>query len=351
MNDTKLTLRQKAILTFLEKNPRISRLDIQKGISGQFLFAKITVIRDLNFLVKIGLVVGLGKGRGKIYKLSVEHPLLSYVDLRQYFSKDPDERKDIFKSFQFEIFRKLTNLLTDQEKKDIDGINNEYILRTKRIDETIYKKELERFIIELSWKSSKIEGNTYSLLETERLIKERVEAQGHSQEEAAMILNHKQAFDVILKHKESFRRLDIGDIESLHSILTKDLGISSGFRKNLVGITGTSYKPLDNEWQIREALEKTVKLVNEISHPFEKALITTAMIAYIQPFADGNKRTSRMIANAILMAFNYCPISYRGIDEIEYKEALILFFEKNNLYHFKRIFIDQFKFSAKTYFS
>jgi Fic family protein len=74
------------------------------------------------------------------------------------------------------------------------------------------------------------------------------------------------------------------------------------------------------------------------------------MIAYIQPFEDGNKRTSRMVSNAILLAFGICPLSYRSIDEAEYKKAVILFYELNNISYFKQLFIEQFRFAVNNYF-
>jgi Fic family protein len=97
-------------------------------------------------------------------------------------------------------------------------------------------------------------------------------------------------------------------------------------------------------------MEKTVTSINTTHHPLEKALIALAMIAYIQPFSDGNKRTARMLANALLLAHDYFPLSYRSIDENEYKQALILFYETNNLFHLKRLFLDQYTFALKTYF-
>jgi Fic family protein len=212
------------------------------------------------------------------------------------------------------------------------------------------RRELERFTIELSWKSSQIEGNTYSLLETEELIKNRKEAKGHDKSEAIMILNHKSAFDTILEKRDNFKKIDILDIRSIHSELVKGLEIKSGIRESGVGITGTKYLPLDNKWQIEEALNKLVDHTYKINYIPEKALIHLAMIAYLQPFTDGNKRTSRMISNAILLTNGYFPLSYRSVDEVEYKKALILFYEQNNIYHLKRIFLEQQQFAIDNYF-
>jgi Fic family protein len=91
-------------------------------------------------------------------------------------------------------------------------------------------------------------------------------------------------------------------------------------------------------------------LVNSKANIFEKALLVLVLISYIQPFEDGNKRTARIISNAILMNAGFCPISFRTVDSIEYKKAMLVFYEQNNITPFKKIFIDQFEFAVKTYF-
>ena len=125
---------------------------------------------------------------------------------------------------------------------------------------------------------------------------------------------------------------------------------SSGLRNHPVGITGSQYLPLDNEWQIRESLDQTVDLINQTKDPYTQALIAICMISYIQPFADGNKRTARMLGNALLLSQDLLPISYRTVSEVVYKDALIVFYEQNTLAPFKQIFIDQVKYANQTYF-
>ncbi|WP_337992856.1 Fic family protein [Flavivirga sp. 57AJ16] len=83
---------------------------------------------------------------------------------------------------------------------------------------------------------------------------------------------------------------------------------------------------------------------------FEKALLALVLISYIQPFMDGNKRTARIVSNAILINYNYCPLSFRTVDSIDYKKAMLLFYEQNNISNFKNIFIEQFEFAVRTYF-
>jgi Fic family protein len=132
--------------------------------------------------------------------------------------------------------------------------------------------------------------------------------------------------------------------------LVKDLDITRNIRNRRVGISGTNYKPLDNEFQIKEALESMCDLINSRNNVFEKALLTLVLISYIQPFSDGNKRTARIISNAILINNHFCPISFRTIDSIEYKKAMLVFYEQTNISPFKKAFIGQFEFAVNTYF-
>lgn len=348
MNET--NPRQQYILNLINKKTTIGRLAIEEEIEKVYPASKPTVARDLALLLKKGLIKTSGKGKNTVYFAYANNPLLREFNIDQYFLLDPDQRSDVKKTFNFDIYQHLTNIFSEKEKADIQDMNKSFPRESQKIAPDIYQKELERFIIEFAWKSSKIEGNTYSLLDTETLIKQKVEAHGHSKEEATMILNHKQAFDFILKNKGDFKTISISKITELHNCIVHEMGITTGLRSHGVGITGTTYLPLGNKWQIQEALEEMVKVLEKVTFPLEKALIAGAMLSYIQPFADGNKRTSRMLANAILLAQDFYPLSYRSVDETSYKEALILFYEQNSIFVLKNIFIDQYKFALQTYF-
>lgn len=143
--------------------------------------------------------------------------------------------------------------------------------------------------------------------------------------------------DFILSQPEYFNDLTVFKILELHSIVSENLGISKGMRASPVCIIGTIYKPLGNQHQIVDAMQLLITTLNSLEHPFERAFVTVLMTSYIQPFEDGNKRTSRILANTILMSENYCPLSYRSVDEVEYKKAMILFYEQNSAEYFKRI--------------
>jgi Fic family protein len=217
------------------------------------------------------------------------------------------------------------------------------------VSAAIQKKELERLVIELSWKSSKIEGNTYTLLDTEKLILENKEAPGHAHSEAQMILNHKDAFNFVREHTTFFKTLSRTHIEELHAILVKDLKVGKGLRKQMVGVIGSVYQPLDNLHQVREGLNALVEAVARVQTPYAKALVALCGLSYLQPFEDGNKRTARLLANAILLAYACAPLSYRSVDENEYREATLVFYEINSIVPFKKIFIDQYVFATRTY--
>jgi Fic family protein len=350
MNETKTTPRQKFILNIVNESTGVKRVDIEKKVETLYPASKPTIARDLASLVRDGVIHVKGSGRSVVYAPAQKNPLLRRFDLDQYFALEPDERTGAKQAFDFSVFSHLANLLTQDEIERIEQKNRSFTRETSQLDRTIYLKELERFIVELAWKSSKIEGNTYSLLETETLIKDSVEARGKSRGEAIMILNHKKAFESILLGRDDYRSISLAKITELHEVLTQDLSISTGIREQAVGITGTAYKPLDNKWQIIEALEKMIQAINGTHYPLEKALIASALISYIQPFADGNKRTSRMLTNAILIAHDFFPLSYRSVDEETYKKALILFYEQGSLYSLKQIFLSQYRFALETYF-
>ena len=350
MNETILTNRQKSALNIISQSNGISREDIQMLLEKVEPVSRPTLIRDLNVLLDKKLIQVEGKASSTRYFSTENNPLLRYFDLETYFKLDPDLRVGAKKSFDFDVLKHLKNLFSEVELKEIRDISKSFSNKVSELSFDIYKNELERFIIELSWKSSKIEGNTYSLLETEELIKKGVSAEGHSKDEVIMILNHKKAFDTILKNRDDFSQLSVSKVNQLHNIIVQGLNINTGIRNEAVGITGTVYKPLDNKFQIEDVVRETLNIINDDKISLEKAFIASVMFPYIQPYSDGNKRTSRMLVNAILVAGDNYPLSYRSVDIDEYKKALILFYEQGSLFHVKKIFLEQVIFAYRNYF-
>lgn len=345
-----LSYRQERIIEILQKTSNISISEIKESLQANI--SQITLNRDLAKLVRDGLIEKSGIGRAIRYQLSTKYLLFAPINIDSYFDKEIDFRRGM-KQFNSKIFNVIENsdLFTSEENKKLNNWQTKYLNNIENLTPTIYQKELERLTIDLSWKSSQIEGNTYSLLETEQLLVQKIEAKNKSKEEASMLLNHKEALQYIAhKPKELVNPIRISTIEDIHSILTKNLNIDKNIRSNIVQITGTTYTPPDNEFQIREYLQKVCDLINSKENSFEKALISIALISYIQPFADGNKRSGRIMGNAILMENNNCPLSYRSVDPLDYKKVMLLFYEQNNLSAFKDLFMKQYEFAVNNYF-
>lgn len=338
------------ILQYLHYHPLSKRSEINSGLISPL--GERTLKRIIAECVEKGLIEISGKGPATRYKLTPQAHVTMPLHLDTYFDKDIDERQEQ-RSFNFELIREIlpkVQLFTQEELDTLYDAQKRFTDHLAEMTAVEYRKEMERLGIDLSWKSSQIEGNTYSLLETERLLKEKQTANGKTKEEAVMLLNHKDALDFILDVPDYLTQLSLPRIEEIHALLVKELGVERSIRHRRVGITGTNYQPLDNEFQIREALEDTCQLINSKTDVFEKALLALLLLSYIQAFTDGNKRTARIISNGILIANNYCPISFRSVDSIDYKKAMLMFYEQNNIASFKQIFIDQFLFAVKTYF-
>lgn len=339
-----------SIIEFIKLHPSSSSSEIHQGVNRTVSYASVR--RVIKRLVDEQLLVVSGKGRSIRYTLSPSFDMSRSIDIDSYFSKEIDERS-IVSSFNFELFDLLqvsSSLFTPDEAVHLEELQGGFSQNYAELSVNARRLEMERLGVDLSWKSSQIEGNTYTLLETERLLKDAQEATGKSRSDAVMLLNHKDALDFILENRDYLEELSVNKLENIHSILIKDLPIDRNIRTRRVGITGTNYCPLDNEFQIREALEAMCQLVNSVRGVFDKAFLVLLLISYIQPFNDGNKRTARIVANAMLIAHDFCPISFRSVDSIDYKKAMLLFYEQNNYRAMKDIFIAQFEFAVKTYF-
>lgn len=338
------------LIAYITEHPAASSPEIFAPFDGQYSYP--TIKRALRKLVEQRALNVTGEARATRYSVNALHGLSTMIDVDDYFLREIDERNarvDFNHDLITVLLPQLT-LFSDEERKENKRLLYEFRDRITRYSFMQFKGEFQRLAIDLSWKSSQIEGNTYSLLETERLLLNKETAAGKTQDEAIMLLNHKTTLDFLLDHQNYVQPLTVAAIEDIHSMLIRDLHVSRNIRNRRVGISGTNYRPLDNEFQIREALEQMCALVNSKTDSLEKALLVLLLISYIQPFADGNKRTARIISNAILMNEHYCPLSFRTVSPLDYKKAMLIFYEQNNVSAFKRIFMEQHAFAVDTYF-
>ena len=225
------------ILQYLHYHPLSKRSEINSGLVSSL--GERTLKRIIAECVEEGLIEIVGKGPATRYKLTPQAHVTMPLHLDTYFEKDIDERQ-VQESFNFELIRDIlpnVQLFTSDELSTLHDAQDKFRQHLSEMTEIEYRKEMERLGIDLSWKSSQIEGNTYSLLETERLLKEKQKASGKTQEEAIMLLNHKDALDFILDVPDYLTQLTLPRIEEIHALLVKELGVERNIRHRRVGIT------------------------------------------------------------------------------------------------------------------
>lgn len=345
-----LSKKQQAIIDFVRANQPVKRDVIHKGVTVKM---GESTIRRLLLDMTPKLIKANGEGKARTYSISNAYELFVPIDLEAYYKLLPEER-NAKKSFNLDLIPKVLSkaeLFTKEEMEHLNDLHNKYIKNIAPLSKSEYKKELEILAIDLSWKSGEIEGNTYTLLETEMLLKYNELAEGKKQDDATMLLNHKHALDFIIAQPDYLKPLTIASIEDIHSILIKSLGVERNIRQRGVNVGGTDYKPLSVNQQIVEVMQQMCDLVNAKQNVFEKALLLLVLTSYIQAFNDGNKRTARIISNAILMEYGYCPLSYRSVKPSDYKKAMLLFYEQNNLTELKKIFVSQYEYAVNKYFN
>jgi len=265
------------------------------------------------------------------YKVNYDK-LLTTV-LADKLLEDDNRPKSIF---NHELIAWLGSL--DKQKYQLLMGNDKWSLKFVGQQKQMSAKELEYLTVELSWKSSALEGNTYTLLDTQLLLLEGIKAKNRTEFETQMILNHKNAVAFIVEHKDLFAgNIEFRTIEELHRIIGYNLGIEAGVRKKLVRITASNYEPLANPRQLRENADNILKIINKAPSSFIKALLALALIPYLQMFEDGNKRTGRMLANAILISVASSGFSLRKTDARRLALAYLSFYEFNSILALSKI--------------
>jgi len=219
---------------------------------------------------------------------------------------------------------------------------------------TMARQVMGRLLIELSWASSYLEGNTYSLLETERLISFGQAAEGKDALETQMILNHKQAIEFLVESAEEigFNRYSVLNI---HGILSDNLLPNSEacgrLRQIAVGIGGSVYTPLSTPQLLDEYFQLALDTAAAIADPFEQAFFSLVHLSYLQPFEDVNKRVARLAANIPLLKHNLCPLSFIDVPKRSYVEGILGVYELNRIELLRDVFVWGYERSVKRYLS
>ena len=214
------------------------------------------------------------------------------------------------------------------------------------------KQILHRLLIDLSWNSSRLEGNTYSLLDTKRLIAFGEVAEGKKQLEAQMILNHKDAIEFLVGSAEE-TGINRHTILNLHALLANNLladpEATGRLRRIAVGIEKSAFHPLEMPQLIEECFDQILATAEAIQNPFEQAFFVMVQLPYLQPFDDVNKRVSRLAANIPLIKTNLTPLSFTDVPVKTYTQAMLGVYELNRIDLLKDVFIWAYERSALRY--
>ncbi len=217
---------------------------------------------------------------------------------------------------------------------------------------TFAKDILNRLLIDLSWASSRLEGNTYSRLDTERLIAQGQVAEGKDTVETQMILNHKEAIEYLV-HDAERASLTPETVIALHAFLSNGLmadPMAEGqLRQRAVGIEGSVYLPLASPQGIQDIFGFVLEMAAEIEDPFEQAFFLMVHLPYLQPFEDVNKRVSRLTANIPFIQHNLCPLSFIDVPQQAYVDGMLGVYELNQVELLRDVFVWAYGRSCQQY--
>lgn len=288
-----------------------------------------SIQRALERLVENNLIVRSGPTNSPSY--SIHYPTLVTTEFPATILEDEGRPGSVFN-------HGLINWLEKASVNELASLSNDLSLRATTKGSKLTAKELEYLTIELSWKSSALEGNTYTLLDTQLLLTEGVKAKGRTEFETQMILNHKDAITFITENIDLFNKtIRFSTVEELHKIIGRNLGISSGVRKRLVKISASNYTPLSNPQQLRENADRILEIISHQSDPILRSLLALSLVPYLQTFEDGNKRTGRMLANAVLISTAGRGFSLRKVGARELALAYLALYELNSIKPLSRI--------------
>ena len=300
-------------------------------------FPERTVRRWLAEFVDEGRLVRTGRRRGTRYETSrvdVHEGIFSpgalevLAQVRQpLFARPPV-------SYNFDWFDSYApNSTSYFDPTRLAALANQGLSRFDQEPAGTYARQIyNRLLIDLSYNSSRLEGNTYSLIDTERLVLEGTRADGKLDEEMVMILNHKEAIRHLV---DNATRLEVAydEICTLHYLLSDGLvpvSYAGKIRDQGVRVGGSTYVPLENERMLLRQLSAVAEKAAAIVNPYEQSLFLLVHVAYLQAFSDVNKRTSRLCANIPLIRHNRVPLSFNLVEKDDYASAMIAVYELND---------------------
>ena len=330
--------------------------------------ARRTAQRLIAKLIASGQISAQGEGRARRYfgtAIQAETSTLdtdsfpSFIplsadsrDILAYINQPPEARKPVGyqRDFLDTYQPNATSYLPESLRRQLHRMGK----TTDALEPagTYSRAVLNRLLIDLSWASSHLEGNTYSRLDTRQLIEHGKAAQGKAAIETQMILNHKTAIELLVENIESaeFNRYTL---MNLHSALAENLlpnpADEGRIRQHAVDIGKSTYRPLSTPQQIEDTLEVLLSKANQITDPFEQSFFMMVHLPYLQPFADINKRTSRLAANLPLFRANLCPLTFLDVPEQAYSRATLGVYEMTRVELLRDLYVWAYERSTQEY--
>jgi Fic family protein len=337
----------------------ISKLGEKASIEELFMqlpdIPKRTLQRYLAELVEEGKLEAQGKGRARRYLLLAgpkDWRSVAGMEVIRLIQQPLMARKPVGYQRRFlESYRpNIDYFLPVSARKQLHILGNS--LEGEAPAGTYARQILGRFLIDLSWASSRLEGNTYSRLDTQNLIEFGRLATGKDKQEAQMILNHKAAIELLVENAEQirFNRYTFLNLHStLSAYLLGDSSAEGRLRRIPVQISGTVYQPTGVPQLIEECFDRFLELAEAIEDPFEQAFFVMVQLPYLQPFEDVNKRVSRLGANIPLIRRNLVPLSFVDVPEQSYVEAILGVYELQRVELLRDLFIWAYARSCERY--
>ena len=338
-----MPLADQTILDYIAAHPGVGREDVRRNAMPEA--SSPTVWRALKRLVEEGRLEVSGRARATRYSLAGATAVRAHL-------QTPYNRRRLSVYKQEFVDGYIPNESFYLGKADRRRLLEAGQPLSRPAAGTYARRILERLLVELSWSSSRMEGNTYDILETERLIRFGDEAAGKDRKEAVMILNHKEAIRYIVDHLDeiAISRMDIFGVHALLADgLLADPAMAGRLRRMPVGFSYSSYRPLDDRFAIEEEFGVLVEKAAAITDPFEQSFFLLVHIPYLQAFEDVNKRTSRVASNIPLLKADLAPMSFLTMDDATYIDGLIGIYELNNVALLRDAYIDAYLASAENY--
>ncbi len=338
-----MPLTDQAILDYIAAHPGARREDVRRNVSPEV--SPPTVWRALKRLVDQGRLEISGKARATSYTLAGASVVRAHL-------QTPYNRRPLAIYRREFVDRYVPNKSFYLGETDRQRLHRAGQPVSPAAAGTYARRILEKLLVDLSWASSRMEGNTYDILETERLIRFGEQAAGKDRKEAVMILNHKEAIQYVIEHIDeiAISRLDLFGIHALLADgLLADPAMAGRLRRMPVGISHSSYRPLDDRFAIEEEFEILLQKAAVIADPFEQSFFLLAHIPYLQAFEDINKRTSRIASNIPFLKAGLAPMSFLTLDDAAYIDGLIGVYELNNVSLLREVYVDAYLASAENY--